>query len=117
MKRVLILLICLSLGSCAHVVVPPNATPADIAAASAVEKQANFNAVCKYGSGIWQIAKPFAVAKAAQLGSDGTLAVAALDAFVTGTCNTSLNINDADAVIQRGYDVAGKVVALVLAAQ
>ena len=42
------------------------------------------------------------------------LAVKALDVFVTVTCSGDLDINDADAIIQRGYDIGGKVIALIL---
>jgi hypothetical protein len=107
-----------ALGACAPTpALPPDATPAQAAAARAAANQARFDAACKYGGGIWSIAKPYAAAAAAaKLGDDGKLAVAALDAFVGGTCEKPLDIANADAIIQRGYDVAGEVVALVLPA-
>lgn len=112
-----ILLAAVALSACAPTPLPPDATPAQAAAARAASNQARFDAACKYGGGIWSIAKPYAsAAAAAKLGDSGKLAVGALDAFVTGTCKAPLDIANADAVIQRGYDVAGEVVALVLPA-
>jgi hypothetical protein len=113
-----VLLASAALTACAvPAALPPNATPAQAAAARASANQARFDAACKYGGGIWSIAKPYAATvAAAKLGDSGKLAVGALDAFVSGTCKAPLDIANADAIIQRGYDVAGEVVALVLPA-
>ena len=108
-----------SLSACAHAPVDPNApplTPAQAAAAKAAQKQADFKQVCKYAGGAWQLAKPVAELPGvkAKIGESGVLAVKALDVFVTVTCSGDLDINDADAIIQRGYDIGGKVIALIL---
>lgn len=111
------------LAGCAHLApIDPTAPPpttAELAAAQAAVKQANFDMVCKYAGGAWAIAKPVAQVPAvkAKLGVDGALAVQALNTFVTTTCGTPLDINNADAIIQRGYDIGGQVVALVISAQ
>lgn len=102
-------IVALALAACAH---------APITADKAAQRQADFTAVCKYAAGAWQIAKPIAATPvlAAKLGDSGVLAVKAVDAFVTTTCSTPLDINNADAIIQRGYDIAGQVIALVIQA-
>lgn len=90
---------------------PPNATPAE-------KKQAAFDAACKYGGGVWQLAKPLAAVPSidAKLGDSGRLAVKSLDTAINVTCHSPLDVNDQDAVIQRIYDLGGQVMALVLAA-
>lgn len=107
-------LIVASISACTTLPVDPALTPAQ---AKASQKQADFKSVCKYTGGAWAIAKPFAAAQATKLGNDGILAVKALDVFVTSTCAGDLDINNADAIIQKGYDIGGQVVALIIAAQ
>lgn len=109
----------LILSACTTVPVDPNATPAQVAAAEAAQKQADFNAVCKYGTGAWQLAKPVVSTPvvAAKIGDSGQLVLKALDAFVTTTCASPLDITNADALIQRGYDIAGQVIAMVIQAE
>jgi hypothetical protein len=115
-----------ALSACQPLPAPPplptDATPAQVAAQAAAQKaaqtKADFTAVCKYGSGIWQVAEPIAAkAAAAKFGTDGTLAVSSLDTFVTVTCKGDLDPTSAASIIQHGYDLAGQVLVLVLAAQ
>ncbi len=116
-----ILVASLSLGACASVKIDPTAPPptaAQTAAAKAQAKQVNFDLACKYGGGVWQTAKPILAtpniaAKIAALGPWAPPAVKALDAFVNSACGAPLDINNADAVIQRGYDAAGQVAVIV----
>lgn len=123
MRRFLVLAVAVALAGCVKVApVDPTAPPptaAQIAAAKAAVAQANFKQVCKYAGGAWQLAKPIAAvpAVAAKIGPDGALAVKALDIFVTSTCADNLDINDADAIIQKGYDIGGQVIAMIIAAQ
>lgn len=116
-----VLLASCALVSCAAapVTADPTASPPaaeQIVAAKKAQAQARFEAACKYGGGVWQVAKPIAVAKAVTLGDEATLAVKALDIFVTTTCNGTIDVNKADTIIQNGYDTAGKVAVLVIAA-
>lgn len=115
------LLACASLSACTSVKIDPTVPPPSaeqLQAAKNAAKQANFDAACKYGGGVWAIAKPFALSAAkAKLGVDGVLAVNSLDVFVTTTCKTPLDISKADEITQRLYDIGGQVAALVIAAQ
>lgn len=106
----------IALAACAHVDVPTNATPEQVAAAKTAELQANFDQACKYGGGVWQIAKPLAAvpAIAAKIGDKGKLAIAALDSAIRVTCAQPLDLRSASAVTQRIYDAGGAVMALVI---
>lgn len=124
MKKTLavVFAVALALSACASVKVDPAAPPPtaeQMAAAKKAALQANFNAACKYGGGVWSVAKPVLSSPtvSAKIGSDLRLAFKALDVFVTTTCTGTLDVSNADAIIQRGYDIGGQVVALVLSAQ
>ena len=123
MKRTLLLSAAMLLSGCAHIApIDPTAPPptaAQMAAAKVAVAQANFNMACKYAGGAWQLAKPIASipAIAVKLGPNGALAVKALDTAITTTCAANIDVSNADAIVQNIYDVGGKVIALVIAAQ
>jgi hypothetical protein len=111
-----ILFASLALSACVTPQIPANATAEQVKAAKDAALQADFDNMCRYGKPTWAVAKPFASVPAlkAKIGAVGQLAVTSLDTLVNVTCNQPLDITKANDVINRGYDVAGQVAALVL---
>ena len=111
------LLAALALSACGHVAIDLNATPAQVEAAKKAQQQAEFNQACGFLKNAAAAAKPLVPLISAKLGNDGTLVVnAALDAIKT-TCAGDLDINNADSIRQKLYDLGGEVLATVVKAK
>lgn len=118
MRKLSLCIAMIALAACApRPQLPANATPEQVATAKAQQLQANFDAACKWADGAASTAQPLVPLLTPKIGADGSLAVTTLLTAIKTTCGQPLDVNNADAIIQRVYDDAGQVIAQVVKAQ
>ena len=96
---------------------PPAVQPT--AAEQAAKRQAQFDGGCRFASGVWFVVKPMTKNPVimGKLGSSARLAVTSLGTAVEVTCTKPLDLTSTEDIVQRLYDLAGQVMAEVIAAQ